>query len=566
MSRSRTRLNALAFPLAIVLTLASLVAPHLRLTPATEDADLVVARWEPLSAPPRPIQRPPTVPTRELRTEGLTAGHSTARSHGSPRRNAFDFWVVVTGRVLDESSLAPLSGSTIRLTALGCCGVIGRCEPLETTSTADGRFELRVPGPARYLPTISRDGYLDCATPPLVVAERRDHSLEPTLLVRGSRLRRTVWIAGTATPATDAGIELIPDRDLASYLHGGKLTAGAVRATLRSRVTRTDAEGRFELTGVSSGRYTLVVRAIGTPAREFTCELSNGGCTLPAALEIGRGSEILGTVLFRGDPLPSREVVLFDARERGVPLRDRTRNDGTFRFTGLRSGSLRLRVLPRHGNGESPVDWQVAVAHGGTMHLRLRLPDQRPFVFAGHVISRGQPLAKAKLLLFREPDAPSGPVLPPIETPIDEGEFEVELAVPGVYAYRIVWHDHGRAADCSGRLRCSPGGPPARITVPNSEIHARLIDGSSGRPIPGRGLALARIETDGRKTVVRDATDSSSTDEQGLAVFTNLPTGHYRVILPPSRETRELESDPIHVMSMSCRRSTTLRVFTRVVK
>ncbi len=138
--------------------------------------------------------------------------------------------------------------------------------------------------------------------------------------------------------------------------------------------TRTDPNGRFDLTGLPVGRYHLEVASPGLPTAVLTnVEADLPGADHPVEVIIGLGGEVELEVLDEDQrPVGGARVWLRDGS--GAPLNYRpfiTGPSGFLRIEGAPHGNLRVRVEAA-GYG-TPIDQTVRVVEGIAVPLRVQL-------------------------------------------------------------------------------------------------------------------------------------------------------------------------------------------------
>jgi carboxypeptidase family protein/PDZ domain-containing protein len=172
----------------------------------------------------------------------------------------------VTGRVKDARSGAPVTSFTV--------AVLSRTPRSVQVAAADGRYELDELPPGRAFVTVTAPGYaapdeVRVAVPePGAPAATADFALAP-----GARLRGVVVERGSGAPVAGARVEAeggVPD---------------VPGAPVRNEVA-TDAEGRFELSGLGDGSTTLVASAPGHHARTLSGPALAAGAEASASADV----------------------------------------------------------------------------------------------------------------------------------------------------------------------------------------------------------------------------------------------------------------------------------------
>ncbi|TCK27443.1 MFS transporter [Pseudonocardia endophytica] len=209
------------------------------------------------------------------------------------------------------------------------------------TTDAQGRYEVALPSGGQYL-VVAMSGSLPPNAATITVDGR---PVRHDALLSGSSGVRGVVLDGDGTGVGDASVSLID-------ANGDVLISG-----------RSDRSGRFGLTGVPEGRYTLT----GTAA---THEPAAVGVEVPAAgtvecdLRLPQRARLTGRVVAapEGHPVPRALATLIDAE--GTVVGSTVSDvDGTFSFEGLPAGSYTLAT-----SGYAPVATVVSLEAGRVTH------------------------------------------------------------------------------------------------------------------------------------------------------------------------------------------------------
>ncbi len=285
--------------------------------------------------------------------------------------------VVLAGSVRDESG-APLVAE-VRAYSEGTGNAFGPDRYRSMTTGADGAFRLGALAPGEIGLMAERDGYTSAVLELEKIeagATRADLAL---VLTRGAAIAGLVlWPDGT--PA-EASVQLSPRYD-----------SGTWQAGLREANGRSDASGRFRITGLAAESYRIEARATKTEEITVTSELSGRErrkkqrTQWSAELEpVAAGSEDLVLTLSGGLTLAGRVL-----DEQGVPLADfhvaavRVIERGIFQFDASKyfrdaDGSFLLVGL-------FPGEWEVSASAGSAGYapsprLRVTIPAEEPIEF-----------------------------------------------------------------------------------------------------------------------------------------------------------------------------------------
>jgi protocatechuate 3,4-dioxygenase beta subunit len=235
----------------------------------------------------------------------------------------------IGGRTLDGDG-APLSGVVVST----------RWEDGEERSTVsgpEGSYRLGSLAAGTYDLIAERPGYTSRSLRGVAAGtEGADFTLALMAVIEGS-----VLTVEDGTSVTDFHARLLPDSPELQVID--RLPEGRFRTP----------DGAFRLTGVTPGRYRLLVEAEGRLPHESGVHLEPGA-TLDLQVTLHAGASLRGKVLdASGQPVPdaeviARELVSKDRRQTRTARRSRSAADGSFRFTGLFDGLYQVEA--RHAD------------------------------------------------------------------------------------------------------------------------------------------------------------------------------------------------------------------------
>lgn len=325
--------------------------------------------------------REPTGPDGFFYLDGLTAGDtydliviSVGIGAPGPRREgvvapAEGLDVVVpakgriSGRVVDaqsggpvtdfEVSAAPDRGGSggMRIMIGGPGG--GRNRMRASVRSEDGSFTLDDIPPGTWVVNVEARGYQASRAAGVVVAEGQSVEGVQVRATRGTLLRGRVLDARSGRGVPDVGVQAQPA--------GGAPGGLAMNDPFGGGGIATDADGAFEIEGLSAGKYVLTTQHPEYPEASLAVEVGAG--TTPAEIRLVPGGSLGGSVLSETRrPLAGAGVSLVPAGEagfRGGPFDESkatvTDEAGRFRFDHLGAGRYRVAASLRE-RSSAPAD------------------------------------------------------------------------------------------------------------------------------------------------------------------------------------------------------------------
>ena len=294
----------------------------------------------------------------------------------------------VAGVVVDETG-SPVAGAAVSIDdgmPWGRMFGAGR----ETTSAEDGRFEMRGVSPGLMRVAAELEGHIDARTEELEFVDGgafTDVRLE---------LSRGLTIAGVVLdPESQAasGAEVVVER-LVRQNWGG---FGGTSRLQRAGRASADAEGRFAISGLEEGSYTvrasLEDELAQTSARAMLERVEAGGPEVALDLMAPLGFE--GVVLDDlGEPVTAFRLRVESVEDGGPTERQAFENEeGRFRFARVGPGSWEVRAEAAGYIQPEPVE--LALPDGGG---ELTLTLLRTASVSGVVLdSTGAPVAGASV-------------------------------------------------------------------------------------------------------------------------------------------------------------------------
>ncbi|MCY0986328.1 carboxypeptidase-like regulatory domain-containing protein [Nannocystis sp. ILAH1] len=258
---------------------------------------------------------------------------------------------VVQGRVIDSEG-RPVARASMHLR--------GEQDGGQQECDDEGRFVLQGVAPGRYRATASidftplkRPGQGPDELPGVWVEARLGSVTEVEIVVegRGGRISGQV-IDGSGGPIADAMLDWVREADI-----GGSAVSRMSVISPR-QPTLSDGNGRFEISGLSPGFYTIRASRHDEPGEGRVEHVPVNGATV---LTIPDTGEIGGSVRSVGGAVPEWvKVTAREADRRGWAEDEFFRTDGRFRLAGLAPG----RYTVRAESGEAGAETTVTLLQG----------------------------------------------------------------------------------------------------------------------------------------------------------------------------------------------------------
>lgn len=340
-------------------------------------------------------------------------------------------------------------------------------------------------------------------------------------------------------------------------LSGGKPVSGSIALTRGphgmgpARTAFVGDDGRFELTGLEPGRWTVMLWG---PKAAFTSEVIE----LPDRPLVERdfvlatGSIIGRVVEPSGLPVPNARVECAYQPEHPYAsfmtprvLRVRTAADGTFEIGPLPEGTFCVRAEhPTEGYGVSP---PVAVPRAApSAPVEIRLQRQRGATLRSVALSfeTGAPIREAFLVLYDE----AGRVARSVSRN-DAGVAEVRGLAPGTY--RVEVSASGYTADVrTVTLREGEERTVESVLATAGALRV-WVEAPDGAAIEGASLQLEPLDADSL-----EARREGKSELGGLWVVRGLGVGRYRLTVDfpgGPRKTSSLSIRPREVTEVHMR-------------
>ncbi|MDP6425004.1 MAG: carboxypeptidase-like regulatory domain-containing protein, partial [Planctomycetota bacterium] len=327
----------------------------------------------------------------------------------------------------------------------------------------------------------------------------------------------------------------------------------AMDSTLGTRSVITDANGAFELTGVSAGKVQLAARQPDYAKSESaTLDIAVGEERSDIVLELRKGGAIEGSVTgLTGQPVKTAVIVALSIQA-GVMKSSNTDAAGHYRISGLASGSYivfktkldaALESLFADVLGNVRMK-STTVRDGRTSRVDIKDRTAGGVDVFGRVMSGNKPLPRAIVtLLGQDRSGPFGIGLR-TATANDKGEYLLASVFPGKYMCQITRHTNARPEVASQSLVVPRGQMRIRADLhfPSCEIAGVVVD-ATGKPLKGvrvRAVGERRDRPGGLLGLIGDGGASRvRTDDAGQFRVRRLAPGSWTLHAAPRGAQRD---------------------------
>jgi hypothetical protein len=312
---------------------------------------------------------------------------------------------------------------------------------------------------------------------------------------------------------------------LGAPLPGGPSVGAGPSAEPDARF-RTDAAGRFRITGLPAGRVRLIAQKAGFAVLEGAeVSLRSGQPLTGLRLALDRGGRIAGQVSDpRGFPVPLVRVELSSPRER-MSRSVLAADDGSFQFDAV----LGRCSVTAQAVGLPPVSARVVVTPGATSELKLVLPSEA-LTLRGRVVDTARMPVEHALVRLRT----AGPQPLELGQPTEpDGTFQISgLPAP---PFEVTVEHAGHAAY---QTRVSDTAEPLEVVLAEGfGLRGQVRDALEDEPLPG-----VRVELSGASL---PEPLSRTTRSLGGFEFSDLAAGNYELFFSSPHHAPESRAVPL---------------------
>ncbi|HXG58821.1 MAG TPA: carboxypeptidase regulatory-like domain-containing protein [Thermoanaerobaculia bacterium] len=404
-----------------------------------------------------------------------------------------DHGVRVSGRVTGPDG-APLSGATVRVEIPGA-GPLARVPGLGNTAATDANGEYVIEA------VESGERTMEFSAPGLVTETR-------TVELTGREVRVDATLSAglrvTGQVVTDSGA---PVADAA-------VNASSAAAGGFGRRARTDANGMFQIEGLTPGHYTFTAEKNGLSRGILRdVDISAGA---PLRITMTGGGVIYGRVTgLAPEELSHATVNAFSPTGSASAPVDA---NGNFRIEGAPTGSVRVGADVTRGgffgNSRSSPRKSVELEPGGSVQVDIEFPNDT--VISGRITRNGRPLGGATVAFI-----PTGATSQTRSSATaDEGGHYSLSVAPGSYSVTVMDVERLNPYTTNYEVK---GSGTFDIDVRTAQVRGRVLDAASGEPVGGAIVQLRRGQ--GPESVM--SLRSAETDAGGAFVLDSVSPGTY---------------------------------------
>jgi protocatechuate 3,4-dioxygenase beta subunit len=436
------------------------------------------------------------------------------------------------GRVLGSADMKPVAGARVQRRSADTGGRGGRprrADPMaafggargpSVECDADGFFEMKSVEPGSYDLVASMKGFADSAPARLSCASAETQDgieivLPPAIAVSGRVVER----------ASGAGVEgAVVWAARQESMFGGfsrtDLTDGPPEAPPSSVNSKSDAEGKFVLAGLSPGRVSLEVRVEGH------APVSISGLTAPATdvlVQVSPGGSVEGRVTEAdGTPVAEAQVMATRGMMGQGMRRTRTDGSGAFRVERLAPGSWNLMLMDPV-NPMMPTTASVVVKDGETTHHDFEKKQGGQQV-GGGVSKDGKPLANAPVILM------GGGAGMRMAATDDNGRFTFDGLEAGDYTVLVQGSFLGSGA-MSRKVTVGSDGkvPDVNLELSSAKVEGDVVDADTGKGVGGAQVVLTAggAAAGTAEELIGSMRGQTITDDRGHFVINDVAAGTF---------------------------------------
>ncbi len=424
--------------------------------------------------------------------------------------------------------------------------------------SADGTFELRGLPPGDIRVRVRADGWLDAEQREVKLASGETSEVLGFSLRPGSTVRGTVVDATSGRPVPEAQVTAYRARD--ENPGSGDNNRGGMpfrmnvdpedfdflgmSSTMGRRSALTDGHGKFEVDGLTPGKYRLTARHPDRAKASATdIEVVEDKPTPDVEIRLTAGGTVEGLITGRAGRPIANAIIAALTIQSGTLKSATSDPQGFYRIEGLPAGRY-LVFKSRMEESATNLAYDllgnmrlqtVTVKEGETVRKDIQDETENSVRVFGTVRDGGEVVPRAMVTaLGQDSEGIFGMGIR--AKPTDErGEYELIGLKPGAYFFQISRFQQ-RPEQASLEIDVPEGVSDFRVDLdlPQSFIAGRVVD-TAGQPVQGITVS-AGVEGGGLGesqgllgVIMRNGVNRGRTDADGRFKLTRVPEGTYRV-------------------------------------
>ncbi|HEY0157178.1 MAG TPA: carboxypeptidase regulatory-like domain-containing protein [Thermoanaerobaculia bacterium] len=403
-----------------------------------------------------------------------------------------DAGIRLTGRVTGPNG-SPLSDVSVRLEPSTGGAFAMRGMEMSATTDANGEYTLEALQAGEESVTFSHPKYLSASKD--VTLKGRETRLD-VQLAAGQRVTGTV-VTESGAPVAEAYVQA-----------GGSGWSG--------ESARTNANGVFEMEGMTPGRYRFSARKSGVG--EGVLEDVEIGSGAPVRIVMRSGAVITGRVTGLSPQEYANTTV--DARAGRNSASASVDASGAFRMEGAPSGTVQISatVASRDFTTRRSSGWQtIEVPEGGSQSVDIAFSND--ITIRGRVTRNSAPLPNANVLFVPRPG--SRAQANASATTDESGVYSVTGVQEGEYNVYVMDMQRYSPYHTTHLVR---GSDTFDIDYRTGTLSGRVVDAANGAPLSG---ATVQLRLKNPTEVFRMLQRGATTDTAGTFIIDAVPAGAY---------------------------------------
>jgi len=424
--------------------------------------------------------------------------------------------------------MQPVGGATVRSVAGdgakksrgGFAAMFGGGAGDSTTCKDDGSFVLTGLVPGAYALTGTMHGYADSESANVTVGAGETSADVQLVLQTGVNISGRVVEKGSGAPLEGAVVWASKSDNPFASMATDMMSGGAPKAPSDSISATSDADGRFVLAGLNSGKITVEARA----AEHAPTSLAGVAApTADLAVEMSAGGSVAGRVTGAdGAPVAEAQVMIMRGMMGQGMRQTKSGGDGEFLFEHVAPGTMTIMLVDMK-NPMAPAMASVVVKDGETVRHDFAKKTAAGRKVEVRVMRDGKPLSGAMVVV-------SGPGGMKTGTTDDAGRPQIDDLPPGEYTVMVQSSMMG-GGSTSKKVTVGPDGKldEVRLELSSASVEGDVLDAVSGAGVAGAQITLTEpgAKMGSASEMMANVRGQAFTDERGHFLISNVQNGAF---------------------------------------